>query len=73
MLFELGFLIVIIGMLLLFLATMIGSAKKSAQGGAVLLIGPIPIIFGSDKRWAMAMMIIALAIIVIWLVTVILG
>ena len=33
---------------------------------AVLMIGPIPIVMGSDSKTALIMMLMALAIIVIW-------
>jgi uncharacterized protein (TIGR00304 family) len=42
--------------------------ESSAQikGGAVVMIGPIPLVVGSDSRTALLMMLIALAIIGIW-------
>ncbi|MDG6929607.1 MAG: DUF131 domain-containing protein, partial [Nitrososphaerota archaeon] len=38
-------------------------------GGAVVMIGPLPIVFGSDRRWALAMMLIALLIVLVWMIT----
>ena len=39
------------------------------KGGAVIMIGPIPIVKGSDPRMAVLMMIISLAIMVLWIVS----
>jgi len=41
------------------------SNKKSIKGGGVILIGPIPIIFGSSKKIALIMMIIAIILIIV--------
>lgn len=42
--------------------------KKDAQikRGAIIMIGPIPIVMGSDSKTALIMMLIALAIMMIW-------
>ena len=37
------------------------------KGGGVIMIGPIPIVFGSDPNTTLAMMIVALAMMVFWL------
>ncbi len=42
--------------------------KTGVKGGAVVLIGPIPIVFGSDWRMALAAMILAILLIAIVLV-----
>ncbi|MCX6676197.1 MAG: DUF131 domain-containing protein [Methanothrix sp.] len=39
------------------------------KGGAVIMIGAIPIVMGSDPRMAVLMMIISLAIMVLWIVS----
>lgn len=39
--------------------------KKSVKGGGVVLIGPIPIVFGSNWKIAIAMMVLAIIIIII--------
>jgi uncharacterized protein (TIGR00304 family) len=43
------------------------SAKT--RGGGVIMIGPIPIIWGSDPKTALFLMIIALAIMVTWILS----
>lgn len=39
--------------------------QKSIKGGGVVLIGPIPIIFGSDAKTAMALVLMAIVLIII--------
>ncbi len=39
---------------------------KQIKGGAVVMIGPIPLVVGSDPRTALIMMLIALLIMSIW-------
>ena len=45
------------------------SKKKTITGGGVVLIGPIPIIFGSNWKIAIVMMILAIILIIIGLYT----
>ncbi len=40
--------------------------RINAKGGAIIMIGPIPIIIGSDYRITILLMLIALAIMIIW-------
>jgi uncharacterized protein (TIGR00304 family) len=39
--------------------------NESIRGGAVVMVGPIPIIFGSDKKYAMIAMILAIVLMLI--------
>jgi uncharacterized protein (TIGR00304 family) len=39
-------------------------AQKSIRGGGVVLIGPIPIIFGSDKKTAIVLAVLAIVMII---------
>jgi len=39
--------------------------KTSVKGGGVVLIGPIPIVFGSNWKIAMVMMIVAIILIIV--------
>jgi uncharacterized protein (TIGR00304 family) len=45
--------------------------KESIRGGAVVMIGPIPIVFGSDKKYAMIAMILAIALMLLAIIFVI--
>lgn len=44
-----------------------GSRKSRTEFGGVVLVGPIPIAFGSDKRMAMIMLIVGIVLAVILL------
>jgi uncharacterized protein (TIGR00304 family) len=36
--------------------------EKRLKGGGVIMIGPIPIVFGSDRRYAIIAMILAMVL-----------
>jgi uncharacterized protein (TIGR00304 family) len=66
--FEIGFGLTVIGLLVAFAAIvlMITSGKKSdsrVRGGGILFIGPIPIIFGSDRESVKVIILLAFALI----------
>ena len=69
-----GFLIVMIAV------TMSGSMRRTEQddgerqethmrGGGVIMIGPIPIIFGSDAKWTSIAIVLAIVLIVVALLS----
>jgi uncharacterized protein (TIGR00304 family) len=67
-----GVTIILAGFLVVFLATVIssnsseeGEKRSEVRGGGVILIGPIPIIFGSDAKWASIAVILAIVLIFI--------
>ncbi len=39
---------------------------KNIRGGAVVMIGPIPVLVGSDPKTALLMMLISLVIMLVW-------
>ncbi len=39
-----------------------GKEKEKIKGGGVILIGPVPIVFGTDKRYALLLMILAIVL-----------
>lgn len=39
--------------------------REKVKGGGVILIGPLPIVFGTDKRYALILMVLAIAIILL--------
>jgi uncharacterized protein (TIGR00304 family) len=70
---ELGFLLIIVGFVLAFIAMIllvVQSSRGSSQGrgAGVLLIGPIPIVFGTDKQSVKAVMLLAIVLILLVLV-----
>jgi len=38
------------------------------RGGGVILVGPIPIVFGSDAKWATVAIILAIVLVVLSLI-----
>ncbi|RLJ00675.1 MAG: hypothetical protein DRP11_05550, partial [Candidatus Aenigmatarchaeota archaeon] len=47
----LGIILIFVGMLLVMVGIL--SESRSVEGGGVVMIGPIPIIFGSNKNMAL--------------------
>ncbi len=69
MLIILGFFLVAIGMMRSAMERRLedrGSYQElkedGVKGGGVILIGPVPIVFGSDKRYALLLMILAIVL-----------
>jgi uncharacterized protein (TIGR00304 family) len=70
---DIGFVLVIIGFVLAFVAIVVAAVRtrgrpNSTRGGGVLLIGPIPIVFGTDRETAKLLMVLAILLIVIFLI-----
>ncbi len=68
-LIVIGILLITLGLLLIISGTM--RAKESdgkemtqekIKGGGVILIGPVPIVFGTDKRYAFLLIILAIVL-----------
>ncbi len=67
-LFTVGFVLIFLGVLLVVLGALTSGLKaKDAEvrGGGVVLIGPFPIIFGSDPQAAKTAIILAIVLIVV--------
>ncbi|HUH99874.1 MAG TPA: DUF131 domain-containing protein [Nitrososphaerales archaeon] len=67
-----GVAIIIVGFFLVFLAVARpsgaseeGERRTETRGGGVILIGPIPIVFGSDARWASIAIVLTIVLVVI--------
>lgn len=62
-----GILVIIIGFILLFAGTALQSSSKTSdvKTGGVILIGPIPIIFGSDKGTIITAVIMAIILMIL--------
>jgi uncharacterized protein (TIGR00304 family) len=70
---NIGFILIILGFVLAFIAVILLAFKSRGTSGqtksaGILLIGPIPIIFGSDKESARVLMILAVLLIAIVLI-----
>ena len=68
--------IILVGFLVVFLATAMsgesseqGERRTEVRGGGVIMIGPIPIVFGSDAKWASVAMVLAIVLIVVVLLS----
>lgn len=75
--FTVGFGLTILGVILALVAACIMalSGKKRAgggRGGGILLIGPIPIIFGTDRESVKNLILLAMALMVIVMIVTIL-
>jgi uncharacterized protein (TIGR00304 family) len=71
-----GVAIILAGFLVVFLAMMIGSRpsegaerRTEVRGGGVILIGPIPIVFGSDAKWTSIAILLTIVLIVLVLLS----
>jgi uncharacterized protein (TIGR00304 family) len=67
---SLGLVLVIMGFVLAFVAVILLALRGRGTGGqtkgaGILLIGPIPIVFGSDRDSVRTLMILAIVLIVI--------
>jgi uncharacterized protein (TIGR00304 family) len=71
----LGLGVVVAGILVIFLASVLASRPREGEegrevevrGGGVIMIGPIPIVFGSNPKWAVAAMVLAMVLLVMGL------
>lgn len=64
-----GIIIIFIGFMLIFIGTALQATSKSGSGevktGGVILIGPIPIIFGTDRGLIITAVILAIILMVL--------
>jgi uncharacterized protein (TIGR00304 family) len=70
--YSLGFLLIVAGIIVIVAAIILaskGSAKKRrVRGAGIIMIGPIPIIFGTDKKSVKTVLTMALALTIIALI-----
>ncbi len=66
---TLGILLVFAGVAVVVLAVLLSSKLQRdgtrVKGGGVIMVGPVPIIFGSDAKWASVAIILALVLVVL--------
>jgi len=65
-----GIMLVLVGFGVLAVAMLTQGRRQGAEvkGGGVIMIGPVPIIFGSDMKWASVAIILAIVLIVLTVV-----
>ena len=72
-----GFIVVLIGMFIIMAAALYqatgGSGSSKAEAGGVVMIGPIPIVFGTSWRAAIIAMALAVVLMVIAVVMMLLA
>jgi len=66
-----GFVIVFIAVVLLFLTSVRSKAK--VRGGGAVIIGPFPIVFGTEKESVKTLLILAIALIALLVLSAILS
>jgi len=68
-LISLGFALIIVGFLITFLAIMLllfkGLKEGKAEGGGVVIIGPIPIVFGTSQKIAGWLIVLAIVLVIL--------
>ncbi len=61
LLIMLGVIVLIVGFLLI-LGSALASGRSEVRGGGVVLVGPIPIVFGSDAQTAKWLIVLAMVL-----------
>ncbi|WP_460129321.1 TIGR00304 family membrane protein [Thermococcus prieurii] len=69
-----GIVLILIGFLLVFVGTLVSAfgSGGDVEGGGVVMIGPIPIVFGTNRNAVTVASIIALVLMLLWIVGVLL-
>jgi uncharacterized protein (TIGR00304 family) len=71
-LYTLGLVLVFVGVALIIIAVVLlsvsGSRKGKVKSGGAILIGPVPIIFGTDKKSLKTVLLLSLALTVMLVV-----
>ena len=70
---TMGILFVFAGFAVIFVALFLSATSKlstegKVRGGGVVMIGPIPLVFGSDMKWASVAIVLALVLVLVTLV-----
>lgn len=70
LLLVISFLLVLVGMLIMMLSVVLrrpGSlegSERRVEGGGIIVVGPIPIVFGTSERVTKALILLAIALLV---------
>ncbi len=65
-----GIALIFIGFLMVFIGTLMtaASGETDVEGGGVIMIGPIPIVFGTSRGAVTIAMILAVVLMALWLI-----
>jgi uncharacterized protein (TIGR00304 family) len=61
-----GFLIAFVAVILMFFTTTMGKGK--VKGGGAVIIGPFPIVFGTDRESLKILLLLSIALVVLMLI-----
>ena len=71
-LYALGITLIFVGVLIIIIAVVLlsvsGAKKGNVKGGGAIIIGPIPIVFGTDKKSLKTVLLLSLALTVMLVV-----
>ena len=72
---AIGMVLALVGILLIFLSALKAQEKAGGrvEGGAVVVIGPLPLVFGTSERVAKALMVLAIALFAVVLAVFLVG
>lgn len=62
-----GFIIAALGIIISILSSL-KRGEGEVEGGGIIMIGPIPLIFGKGSRWILPVLVIALLLIIFSLI-----
>ena len=75
--YALGTVLVVAGIIVIVaaiaLAAKVGSKKGKVRGAGIIMIGPVPIIFGTDKKSVKAVLALALVLTIVVLIIILLN
>jgi uncharacterized protein (TIGR00304 family) len=73
--YALGVTLIFVGVLLIIVAVILlsvsGAGKGDVKGGGAIIIGPVPIIFGTDKKSLKTVLLLSLALTVMLVVAIV--
>jgi len=71
-LYALGLALIFVGILIIVIAvvwlSISGAGKRKVKGGGAVIIGPVPIVFGTDKKSLKTVLLLSLALTVMLVV-----
>ena len=62
---TIGITLIILGFLILIIDTLLNAEKGEVKGGGIILIGPIPIGFGTDRTSRIIVLVLAIILMLI--------
>ena len=70
-----GMTLIFLGFLLVFIGTLVSTlgGEADVEGGGVIMIGPIPIIFGTSRGAAALATVLAIVLMALWIIAALLA